>query len=244
MSLATTRMRLASSFANNLARSPVEFAQASLAIQELSGGRFDAGLGAGWDQREADATGLPFPCPRERSLRLREALAIVRELFDTASCSYAGEWYTVEVPTVTPYPDVRPRLVASATGRITARRTIPYVDVLELQPAGFSVPGKGSMDAPLAADVSVDGLRSAIGAARELRPEIELSTFLPFGCDGSALTAQLHERLAGGVLAGLFGVPASVAATVRELADLGYDRVQLGGVTPDSIAPLAAELLA
>ena len=43
----TERVTLLSCFANNLLRSPVEFAQAALALQRASGGRFEAGLGPG-----------------------------------------------------------------------------------------------------------------------------------------------------------------------------------------------------
>lgn len=52
MAAATERVFLTSSFANNLFRSPVEFAQASLTMQALSDGRFEAGLGAGWLGRQ------------------------------------------------------------------------------------------------------------------------------------------------------------------------------------------------
>src|SRR4051794_1120573 len=45
LACATARIRLMSSFANNLFRSPVEFAHAALTLQQVSGGRFEAGLG-------------------------------------------------------------------------------------------------------------------------------------------------------------------------------------------------------
>src|SRR3954471_5293712 len=54
----TSRLRLTTTFANNLARSPVEFAQAALTLQYLSAGRFDAGLGAGWSAQELEGAGL------------------------------------------------------------------------------------------------------------------------------------------------------------------------------------------
>ena len=50
LALATESVAIATSFANNLLRSPVEFAQASLAVHRASGGRFEAGLGAGWER--------------------------------------------------------------------------------------------------------------------------------------------------------------------------------------------------
>ncbi|MYE86130.1 MAG: LLM class flavin-dependent oxidoreductase, partial [Gammaproteobacteria bacterium] len=58
---ATERIRVTTSFANNLFRSPVEFAQAALALQTFSGGRFEAGLGAGWAAAEMRAMGMTYP---------------------------------------------------------------------------------------------------------------------------------------------------------------------------------------
>ena len=61
MACATERVTLAPSFANNLFRSPFEFAQASTAMQRVSNGRYEAGLGAGWTALEMEATGQVFP---------------------------------------------------------------------------------------------------------------------------------------------------------------------------------------
>ena len=71
MACATERVTLAPSFANNLFRSPVEFAQASLAMQRLSQGRYEAGLGAGWTEEELLATGQVFPEGRIRARMYR-----------------------------------------------------------------------------------------------------------------------------------------------------------------------------
>src|SRR5262245_60623264 len=80
MAAATSRSLLTTSFANNLFRSPVEFAQASLQMQIVSGGRFEAGLGAGWTKEEAVGASLHYPEPSERAGRLIEAVQIVRQL--------------------------------------------------------------------------------------------------------------------------------------------------------------------
>ena len=98
LALATESVTIATSFANNLLRSPVEFAQASLAVHRASGGRFEAGLGAGWDQAELEATGVRFPpTVGERAGRYIEAGQIVRRLFDDGWATFRGEWYDVEV---------------------------------------------------------------------------------------------------------------------------------------------------
>ncbi len=69
----TERVTLLSCFANNLLRSPVEFAQAALALQRASGGRFEAGLGAGWSQEEIEGIGACFPPPAVRAGALRRS---------------------------------------------------------------------------------------------------------------------------------------------------------------------------
>jgi alkanesulfonate monooxygenase SsuD/methylene tetrahydromethanopterin reductase-like flavin-dependent oxidoreductase (luciferase family) len=65
--MATTRPTVTSSFANNLLRSPVEFAQAALSLQRASGGRFEAGIGAGWAESEITGIGQAFPAPARTS---------------------------------------------------------------------------------------------------------------------------------------------------------------------------------
>ena len=52
MAYATCSIPITSSFANNLFRSPVEFAQAALTLNRVANDRFEAGLGAGWIEDE------------------------------------------------------------------------------------------------------------------------------------------------------------------------------------------------
>jgi len=74
LSACTSRVTLSTSYANNLLRSPVEFALAALSVHEASGGRFEAGLGAGWHAQELLGAGIGFPSSIERARRLREAV--------------------------------------------------------------------------------------------------------------------------------------------------------------------------
>lgn len=77
-----------SAFPNNLLRSPVEFAQAALTLHEITGGRYDAGIGAGWAEAELKAIGAPFPPSQDRAKRYHEAVSITRTLFDQRSCLF------------------------------------------------------------------------------------------------------------------------------------------------------------
>ena len=131
---ATTRVGLTSSFANNLLRSPVEFAQAALQLQSVSGGRFEAGLGAGWTKDEIDAAGLEYPSPGERAGRYIEAMHIVRQILDTGTSRFEGRYYRVDLPNLRVGPDPPPPLVGSLGGARTIREVGPLVDRIEINP--------------------------------------------------------------------------------------------------------------
>ena len=82
--LATERTRVMIAFGNNLVRSPVEFAQAALTLHRVSGGRCEAGLGAGWAENEITGMGWKFPSARDRVGQYIEALQI------SAACCTRG----------------------------------------------------------------------------------------------------------------------------------------------------------
>ena len=65
----------------------------------MSDGRVELGLGAGWNDREHAAYGIPFPDTGERFERLEEQLAIITGLWTTpiggAASRISGEHYTL-----------------------------------------------------------------------------------------------------------------------------------------------------
>jgi arylsulfatase A-like enzyme len=147
MALSTGTIPITSSFANNLFRSPVEFAQAALTLQRVSNGRFEAGLGAGWIEDEIVRIGWRFPDGPERAGRYIEAMQIVRELLQTGRCRFAGRHYQIDIDepgfsSLAPNP---PRLVGSAGGPRTLREIPRFVDRLEIQPNASATRG-GSVD--------------------------------------------------------------------------------------------------
>ena len=96
MVTSTSTVRVSPAFANNLLRSPVEFAHASLSLAQASDGRYVAGLGAGWDATELKALGIDCPSPAQRARRFREAVLIIRELLHARPCRFEGEFYDVD----------------------------------------------------------------------------------------------------------------------------------------------------
>src|SRR5438270_4981066 len=86
----TSRVRCGSLVYSVGYRHPAVLANAIATIDQLSGGRADLGLGAGWSQLEYDVYGIEFPSTRVRLDQLEEAAACVRSLLRNRSTTFAG----------------------------------------------------------------------------------------------------------------------------------------------------------
>jgi probable F420-dependent oxidoreductase len=78
----TERVRLGTLVACAPFRHPAHLAKMSTAIDLISGGRFDLGIGAGWYEREFEAFGYPFGSVGERFASLEDSVGAVAALFD------------------------------------------------------------------------------------------------------------------------------------------------------------------
>ena len=90
----TDRVRLTILVSPITFRHPAVIAKSAASLDEMSGGRFDLGLGAGWMEAEHTAFGLPFPSRKERFSRLEESLQYVRAAFTGGS--FEGRFYSFE----------------------------------------------------------------------------------------------------------------------------------------------------
>jgi len=72
-------------------RNPGVLAKAAVTIDHLSGGRCELGLGAGWNEAEFRAFGLPFLPIRDRLDQLEETAVVLRRLFDGERVTFAGK---------------------------------------------------------------------------------------------------------------------------------------------------------
>ncbi len=104
-------------------RRPVDVGRMAAQIDQLSGGRFVMGLGAGWNQPEHDAYGLDFPSTRERFERLEEAVQLMQALWQPGPSHYRGRYYQLDGADCQPTPEAgRPPILIGGGGE---RRTIP-----------------------------------------------------------------------------------------------------------------------
>ena len=179
---ATERLRLGTMVLCNDFRHPAIVAHEAASLHQLSGGRFELGLGAGWYQPEYDAAGIPFDQAGQRISRLEESLAIVKDLLDRRPVHHQGPAYRIDGLDldVLPRPHGRPRLLVGAGGPRMLRIAARHADTVGLLPA----PIRGSDDSddpgdrlPSAFEAKVAILRSAAG---ERFGELELSAFGTF----------------------------------------------------------------
>ena len=239
----TDKVTLTTAFANNLLRSPVEFAQASLEMQVVSDGRFEAGLGSGWTRDEIEGIGQTYPGPAERAERYIEAMRIVRELFDHGTCRFAGRHYRVDIPTIGPRPDRPPPLVGSLGGRRTIREIGPLVDRVELNVASPATRG-GVLDLGILASIAPSHLDDVVRQVREVNPNAPLSLFVLCSIGDDERTREYEAQLAGSFLGEFFGQSGKVADALHRLADNGIARVQISPFTESSFDQLAPHLAA
>jgi alkanesulfonate monooxygenase SsuD/methylene tetrahydromethanopterin reductase-like flavin-dependent oxidoreductase (luciferase family) len=121
----TERVELGPLVACTAFHPPGILARQAAAIQELSGGRFVLGIGAGWNTTEFRAFGLPFD---HHVSRFAEAFEIVRRLLDGECVSFAGRFHSVEDAVLLPVPGKRPKLMIGANRPRMLELTLPHVD--------------------------------------------------------------------------------------------------------------------
>jgi alkanesulfonate monooxygenase SsuD/methylene tetrahydromethanopterin reductase-like flavin-dependent oxidoreductase (luciferase family) len=131
--LATTTIRLGTFVASPNFRHPVPFAKELMSLDDLSGGRFQLGVGAGGGGFDADVLGDPELTARQRVDRFAEFVELLDRLLSSPLTSYDGEWFTARDARMHPGCVQQPRLpfVVAANGpramRVVARHGQAWV---------------------------------------------------------------------------------------------------------------------
>ena len=105
----TRRVRIGVLVSCNTFRHPSVLAKQAVTLDQMSGGRLDVGLGAGWFVAEHDAFGIDFPPPGERVARFREAVEVVDRLLRQERTTYEGRHYRLRDAICLPRPVQQPR---------------------------------------------------------------------------------------------------------------------------------------
>jgi probable F420-dependent oxidoreductase len=125
LAAATGRVRLGPLVACAGFHPPGLIAKMAATVDEVSGGRFVLGLGAGWNEEEFRAFGIPYD---HRVGRFEEAFAIVRGLLAGERVTLDGRFWRAEDAVLLPPPARRVPLMIGSNGPRMLRIALPYAD--------------------------------------------------------------------------------------------------------------------
>ena len=125
---ATSKIRLGTGITLVAQRDPVWLAKEVASLDMISGGRFDFGVGYGWNIEEMRNHGLDY---KKRRGILREHILLMKELWTKEEASFSGKHVQFESswawpkPTQTPHPPV---IMGGAAGPKTAAHVAEFCD--------------------------------------------------------------------------------------------------------------------
>ena len=231
-------------------RHPGTFAKVVTTVDEMSGGRIEVGVGAGWNELEHRQLGLAFPPIKDRADLMEDELAVLHGLWgEPDGWSYDGHHVSIREAQFHPKPvDVpgrprttiggaRPRLLVGSSGsprsyRLAAR----YADEYNLSSAGPERAREAFADvdaACVAMGRDPSTLAHSVMAGVLIgRDEAEMAARLAaavatFGSDAED-RAWLDERLERWIT----GTPEEAREAVRRFEAAGVERIMLQDMLP------------
>jgi len=223
----TSRIRLGTLMTAATFRLPGPLAISVAQVDQMSGGRVELGIGAGWFAEEHSAYGIPFPELGERFDRYEEQLAVISGLLRTPAgetFDFAGTHYQLSGSPALPKPVQAggiPLLIGGTGKRRTPRLAARYA-------AEFNVPFASAADnARLFA-----GVREACEEAGRDPGELVYSSALVL-CTGRDDAELAHRAAAIGRdvddlrAHGVAGTPAEAVDVLGRYAEAGATRVYL-----------------
>ena len=223
----TRTIRLGTLMTSATFRHPGVLAISVAGVDQMSGGRVELGIGAGWYEAEHTAYGVPFPGTRERFERLEETLEIVTGLWATPpgeDYDFHGRHHRLEHSPALPKPVQSPRppvLVGGKGKRRTPALAARFADE-------FNVPFE-----------SVEFTRTQFGRVRDACAEagrdpgsLVYSNALVLCCGRDEAEVRRRADAIGRDVDelrehGLAGTPAEVVDTIGRYGDAGASRVYL-----------------
>jgi F420-dependent oxidoreductase-like protein len=227
LAVETSRIRLGTMVTAATFRLPGPLAISVAQVDQMSGGRIEIGIGAGWFEREHTAYGIPFPPVGERFDRLEEQLAILTGLWEAeegGTFSFAGTHYQLTDSPALPKPAQRPRppvILGGSGPRRTPRLAATFADE-------YNVPFHSVADSAAA----FSRVREACAAAGRDPGSMIYSVAQTVCCGKDEAEFRRRAAAIGWEPAdfrekGIGGTPGAVAAKLAEFAGIGAERVYL-----------------
>ena len=223
----TTRIRLGTLVTPATFRLPGPLAIAVAQVDQMSGGRVELGLGAGWYDAEHRAYGIPFPPLGERFARLEEQLAIITGLWGTRVGNTFGHqgpnWPITDSPALPKPAQAIPPVIVGGHGhtrtpalaaRFASEYNIPFPDSVPVASAQYA------------------RVREACRAHGRDPDDLLLSVALVLCCGKDEAEVERRAAVIGREVPelrqhGLAGTPAEIVDKIGAFAEAGARRVYL-----------------
>ena len=214
LAAATKRVELGPLVLCTAFRNPAMIAKMAATIDEISGGRFVLGLGAGWHKPEFDAYGVPFD---HRASRFGEAFTIIRTLLRDGAIDFDGRFYQArdcELIPRGPRPGGPPLMVGSRGDRVL-ELSMPYIDAWNAWHLWWK------NDPALLPTLLTEIDRAAEAAGRDPRSIKRTTAVFISRAAGS------EHKLGDEITRGISGAPEQIAEQLSRIADAGIDEAMI-----------------
>jgi F420-dependent oxidoreductase-like protein len=220
----TSRVRLSALVTGNTYRHPSLLAKTVTALDVVSGGRAQLGIGAGWFELEHQSLGFEFGTFTDRFEKLEESLRIVVPMLRGEEPTLSGKWYQVHRAINNPAPLTRiPVMIGGGGERKTLRLVAQYADESNLICGPDEIPRKLEVLADHCAnlgrnrsEITVSYLTSVCIAPTHEQAVAELEDYLVRQPEAAARRGAV-----------IVGSPDEVAEQFARLHDTGIDGVTM-----------------
>ena len=213
-------------------RHPAVILKNATTIDQMSGGRFDLGVGTGWMELEHDALGIPFPDWPERWSRFEEALDYLDAAFGEGRASFEGKHYSLDA-------DVKPkptglRIVIGGSG---PKRTPVLAGTRADEYNFFLCPADEALEKVSVMRQAADGRdveATVMGPALVGRTDDQYRDRLARAASRRSVSPEdMEKRYVDNGL--LVGTPDRVADTVAALEEAGVQRIYVQWLDLDDL---------
>ena len=250
----TSTIRLGTLVSPVTFRHPGSFAKVVATVDEMSGGRVDVGVGAGWNELEHRQLGIAFPDVKDRADLMEDELALLHGLWDESDgWSFHGSQIHVDAASFNPKPVQKPHppIIVGGEGRPRSlRMAARYADEYNMSSSGPELCAEkfalldeecrkiGRDPATIRKSVMVGFLMGADLPEFERRVGDLLAMIGERGTDPKAWLEEHRPRW-------IVGTPDEARAAAARFATAGAERVMLQDMLPRDHAMIrlaAAEL--
>ena len=254
VALATTSLRVGTLVLANDYRHPAVLAKELASLDQVSGGRLEIGVGAGWMASDYGQAGIGFDRPGVRIERLGEAVSVLEGCFCEGPFDFEGDHYTIKGLESQPKPVQKPRppLLMAGGGHRMLALAARRADIVGINPSlhsGAIDEHAGPTATAGATDAKLAVVRDAAGdrfGALELQTRVHLAAITDDAHALASAAAPAFGITAEQALASphaLVGTIDECVATIegwRERWGISY--ISLMGGSAEAMAPVVEHL--